>query len=96
MENVATSCGCQEIRGGIYGSRALLDGLQEGAALSLDFKNVFPTMSHEMVAAAPSLMCIFLCLWLSGAQFVVHVSVEVWLALGVFEGEERTGIVRFL
>ena len=38
---------------------------------------------------------IFLCLWLSGAEFVVHVSAEVWLALGVFEGEERTGIVRF-
>ena len=41
-------------------------------------------------------MPIFPCLWLSGAEFVVHVSVEVWLALGVFEGEERTGIVRFL
>ena len=39
---------------------------------------------------------IFLCLWLSGAEFVVHVSAEVWLALGVFEGEERTEIVRFL
>ena len=39
---------------------------------------------------------IFLCLWLSGAEFVVHVSAEVWLALGVFEGGERTGIVRFL
>ena len=39
---------------------------------------------------------IFLCLWLWGAQFVVHVSVEVQLALGVFEGEERNGIVRFL
>ena len=37
---------------------------------------------------------IFLCLWLSGAEFVVHVSAEVWLALGVFEDEERTGIVR--
>ena len=41
-------------------------------------------------------LSIFLCLWLSGAEFVVHVSAEVWLALGVFEGEERTGIVRFL
>ena len=52
-------------------------------------------------------MHIFLCLLyvyiilylsiirLSGAEFVVHVSVEVWLALGVFEGEERNGIVRF-
>ena len=39
---------------------------------------------------------IFLCLWLSGADFVVHVSAEVWLAVGVFEGEERTRIVRFL
>ena len=39
---------------------------------------------------------IFLCPWLSGAEFVVHVSVEVWLALRVFEGEERTRIVRFL
>ena len=38
---------------------------------------------------------IFLCLWLSRAEFVVHVSAEVWLALGFFEGEERTGIVRF-
>ena len=38
-----------------------------------------------------------LCLWLRlwGAQFVVHVSVEVRLALGFFEGEERNGIVRF-
>ena len=40
-------------------------------------------------------IAIFLCLWLSGAEFVVHVSAEVWLALGVFEGEQRTGIVRF-
>ena len=30
----------------VYGSRALWDGLQEGAALSVDFKNAFPTMSH--------------------------------------------------
>ena len=28
----------------VYGSRALWDGLQEGAALSVDFKNAFPTM----------------------------------------------------
>ena len=38
--------------------RALWDGLREGAALSVDFKNAFPTMSHEMVAAALGLMCI--------------------------------------
>ena len=42
----------------VYGSRALWDGLREGAALSMDFKNVFSTMSHEMVAAALGLMCI--------------------------------------
>ena len=42
----------------VYGSRALWDGLREGAALSVDFKNAFPTMSHEMVAAAMGLMCI--------------------------------------
>ena len=42
----------------VYGSRALWDGLREGAALSVDFKNVFPTMSHEMVVAALGLMCI--------------------------------------
>ena len=42
----------------VYGSWALSDGLQEGAALSVDFKNAFPTMSHEMVAAALGLMCI--------------------------------------
>ena len=49
----------------VYGSRALWDGLQEGAALSVDFKNVFPTMSQEMVAAALGLMCIpFLYIWL--------------------------------
>ena len=48
------------------------------------------------VVAGSTCMYIFLCLWLSGAEFVVHVSAEVWLALGVFEGEERTGIVRFL
>ena len=42
----------------VYGSRALWDGLREGAALSVDFKNAFPTMSHEMVAAALGLMCI--------------------------------------
>ena len=49
----------------VYGSRALWDGLQEGAALSVDFKNAFPTMSHEMVAAALGLMCIpFLYIWL--------------------------------
>ena len=42
----------------VYGSRALWDGLPEGAALSVDFKNVFPTMSHEMVAAALGLMCL--------------------------------------
>ena len=41
-------------------------------------------------------MCTFLCVWLWGAQFVLHVSVEVRLALGVFEGEERNVIVRFL
>ena len=40
----------------VYGSRALWDGLREGAALSVDFKNAFPTMSHEMVAAALGLM----------------------------------------
>ena len=42
----------------VYGSRALWDGLSEGAALSVDFRNAFPTMSHEMVSAAPGLMCI--------------------------------------
>ena len=42
----------------VCGWRALWDGLQEGAALSVDLKNAFPTMSHEMVAAAPGLMCI--------------------------------------
>ena len=42
----------------VYGSRALWDGLREGAALSVDFKNAFPTMSHEMVAVALGLMCI--------------------------------------
>ena len=39
---------------------------------------------------------IFLRLWLSGAPFVVCVSVEVRLALGVFEGEKRSGMVHFL
>ena len=42
----------------VYGSRALWDGLREGAALSVEFINVFPTMSHEMVSAALGLMCI--------------------------------------
>ena len=42
----------------VYGSRALWDGLREGAALSVDFRNAFPTMSHEMVSAALGLMCI--------------------------------------
>ena len=42
----------------VDGSRALWDGLREGAALSVDFKNAFPTMSHEIVAAALGLMCI--------------------------------------
>ena len=42
----------------VYGSRALWDGLREGAALLVDFKNAFPTMSQEMVAAALGLMCI--------------------------------------
>ena len=42
----------------VYGSRALWDGLSEGAALSVDFRNAFPTMSHEMVLAALGLMCI--------------------------------------
>ena len=42
----------------VYGSQALWDGLREGAALSVDFKNAFPTMSHEMVVAALGLMCI--------------------------------------
>ena len=41
----------------VYGSRALWDGLQEGAVLSVDLKNAFPTMSPEMVAAALGLMC---------------------------------------
>ena len=39
--------------------------------------------------------CIFLWLWLRRAQFVMHVSVEVRLALWVFEGEEHNIIVRF-
>ena len=42
----------------VYGSRALWDGLREGPALSVDFRNAFPTMSHEMVSAALGLMCI--------------------------------------
>ena len=42
----------------VYGSRALSDGLSEGAALSVDFRNAFPTMSHEMLSAALGLMCI--------------------------------------
>ena len=42
----------------VYGSRALLDGLREGAALSVDFRNAFPTMSDVMVSAALGLMCI--------------------------------------
>ena len=42
----------------VYGSRALWDGLREGAALSVDFRNAFPTMSHEMVSVALGLMCI--------------------------------------
>ena len=42
----------------VYGSRALWDGLSEGAALSVDFRNAFTTMSHEMVSAALGLMCI--------------------------------------
>ena len=42
----------------VYGSRALWDGLREGAALSADFRNAFPTMSNEMVSAALGLMCI--------------------------------------
>ena len=48
------------------------------------------------LSSSNSLGTIFLCLWLSGAEFVVHVCVEVWLPLGVCEGEERTGIVRLL
>ena len=52
------------------------------------------TCTHRVFLRAPP-QGIFLCLWLSGAEFVVHVSAEVWLALGVFQGEERTGIVRF-
>ena len=39
-------------------SGALWDGLQAGAAFSVDFKNALPTMSHEMVPAALGLMCI--------------------------------------
>ena len=42
----------------VYGPRALWDGLSEGAALSVGFRNAFPTMSHEMVSAALGLMCI--------------------------------------
>ena len=42
----------------VYGLRALWDGLQEGAALSVDFKKASPTTSHEMVAAALGLMCL--------------------------------------
>ena len=42
----------------VYGSPALWDGLREGAALSVDFRNAFPTMSHGMVSAALGLMCI--------------------------------------
>ena len=38
---------------------------------------------------------IFFWLWLWVAEFVVHVCVEVMLSLGVFEGEERSGILRF-
>ena len=41
----------------VNGRRAFWDGLQEGAALSVDFKNAFPMMSHEMVAAPLGLMC---------------------------------------
>ena len=42
----------------VYGSRALWNGLREGAALSVDFRSAFSTMSHEMVSAALGLMCI--------------------------------------
>ena len=42
----------------VHGSRALWDGFSEGAALSVDFRNAFPTMSHEMLSAALGLMCI--------------------------------------
>ena len=42
----------------VYGSRALWDGLSEGAALSVDFRTAFPTMFHEMVLAALGLMFI--------------------------------------
>ena len=44
----------------VYGSRAIWDGLREGAALSVDFRNAFPTMSHEMVSVALGLMCILI------------------------------------
>ena len=62
----------------VYGSRALWDGLSEGAALSVDFRNAFPTMSHEMVSAALGLMCIpflyiRLILHLLGAPYLYSV-----------------------
>ena len=71
----------------VYGLRALWDDLQEGAALSVNFKNAFPTMSHEMVAAALGPMCIlFLYIWL-----ILHLlrapyvySVGKGYALGVY------------
>ena len=40
-------------------------------------------------------LSIFLCLWVQGAQLVVYVSVEVRLVPGVFEAQDRNGIVRF-
>ena len=42
----------------VCGSRALWDGLREGAALLVDFRNAFPMMSHEMVSVALGVMCI--------------------------------------
>ena len=35
----------------IYNSRAVWDGMGAGAALSVDFANAYPTMSHELCEA---------------------------------------------
>ena len=93
----------------VYGSRALWDALREGAALSVDFKNAFPTMSHEMVSAALGLMCIpFLYI-----RLILHLPLATtrdvprrhWsppvllLGRGLFEGAgcaENSGLVQKL
>ena len=59
-------------------------------------KHPFLPVYSKVFLVCQVILTIFLCQWLRGAQLVVHVSVDVRSALGVFEGEECNGIVRFL